>query len=57
MDEITPRRPRSGFDLTQSVIMQVRTQKAIMIPTLRVKKGWSSSDRILYFFVTDSPAK
>jgi hypothetical protein len=57
MDEITPRRPRRGLDLTQSVIMQVRTQKAIMIPTLRVKKGWCGSARILYFFVTVSPAK
>ena len=39
IEDTTPKKPSRGLDLTQSVIMQVRTQKAIMIPTFRVKKG------------------
>ena len=35
--ETTPKNPSMGLDLTQSVIMQVQMQKAIMTPRLRAK--------------------
>jgi hypothetical protein len=44
-EDMTPKRPRSGFDFTQSVIMQVRMQKAIMIPMLREKYGTTDLER------------
>lgn len=39
MDEITPNNPRYGLDLTQSVIMHVMTQNAIMNPMFIEKNG------------------
>ena len=35
----TPKSPRRGFDLTQSVIMHVMTQNAIMNPMFIEKNG------------------
>ena len=37
--EMTPTSPSRGFDLTQSAIMHVTTQKMIMRPTLKLKNG------------------
>ena len=37
--DMTPNKPNSGFDLTQSVIIQVTTQNAIMNPIFIEKNG------------------
>ena len=39
MEDITPNSPRYGLDFTQSVIIQVITQNAIMKPMFIEKKG------------------
>ena len=39
MDEMTPNKPSKGFDFTQSVIIHVMTQNAIITPILKEKKG------------------
>ena len=39
MEEMTPNKPRYGLDLTQSVIMQVMTQNAIINPIFIEKNG------------------
>ena len=39
MEEMTPNKPRYGLDLTQSVIMQVMTQNAIINPMFIEKNG------------------
>ena len=39
MADMTPNKPSNGFDLTQSVIIQVTTQKAIINPMFIEKKG------------------
>ena len=39
IEDITPNRPRYGLDFTQSNIIQVNTQNAIISPIFIEKKG------------------
>ena len=50
IEDITPNSPRYGLDFTQSTIMHVNTQKAIMNPIFIEKKGMTE-------FVFDSNSR
>ena len=50
MEDMTPNSPRYGLDFTQSTIIHVNTQKAIMNPMFIEKKGMTE-------FVFDSNSR